>query len=864
MDLRGLAGWCAVLVVLAAGRDGRAQTTAEQIDQAADAGEALQKKGDYQGALERFRWCEAESRRGDDEKRLASALQLLGGTERLLGEYPDAEAHYREGLEHALRARDFQREAYILNNLANLFGAQGRYSETISMLREALAINTREGYRVDAAPWQNLAITYALQGDHARALDAFLQALKIYEAAGNTSKLALLHYNLGVLQVKQSNYAAAKRELLEAQTLAQKTGDQIVAAQALGDLGSVQALEGHAAEAEASLRKALELCRQFGHKVCIGENETALGNFYLRGRDTQAAGAAFERARVIFEPLNDVYNLGLALRGLGYVARVRADYKGAAEYAERAGALAKRIGDPEGEWQAEALRGLVARDAGERAVARSAFRNAVGVIEGQRGKVGGAEPEKQRFFEKAVYPYQQLAFLEAEDGRPMEALVAAERAHARVLVDMLAAGPEKVEVRMTDAERAEETRLLAAVAGLNARARRVKAAEADGARRRYEDAWGKYEAFRAGLYVTHPELRTWRGESPVVSGGDLAALVRDRRTAVIEYVCANDRTLLLVVTAGAAGPVISTFPIAIAREELGRRTERFRSMLEKRDPAFRAEAAALYRLLLGPAAGVLRGRGAIDLVADGPLWELPFQALVDPAGKYWVESVALRWTPSLSFLRDRALGQTGPRPAMDLAAFGDPANAGSPAVPLLREQVIRIASLYGAEKRTVLVGEKADEAAFRELAPGARILHLATHGIADRDNAMRSRVLLAAGASGGTGNDGWLEAWELMRLELHAEVAVLSACETGRGTSAEGEGLVGLTWALFAAGVRNVVVSQWRVESESTTALMTGLHRGLRGGADPAEALRGAALALMKDPRYRHPFYWGAFIASGS
>jgi CHAT domain-containing protein len=101
-------------------------------------------------------------------------------------------------------------------------------------------------------------------------------------------------------------------------------------------------------------------------------------------------------------------------------------------------------------------------------------------------------------------------------------------------------------------------------------------------------------------------------------------------------------------------------------------------------------------------------------------------------------------------------------------------------------------------------------------------------------------------------------------MELHADVAVLSACETGRGRVTEGEGLVGLTWALFASGVRNVVVSQWRVETESTTALMTSLHRGLRSGQTPAVALRGSVLALMKDPRYRHPFYWGAFVAAGN
>jgi len=146
------------------------------------------------------------------------------------------------------------------------------------------------------------------------------------------------------------------------------------------------------------------------------------------------------------------------------------------------------------------------------------------------------------------------------------------------------------------------------------------------------------------------------------------------------------------------------------------------------------------------------------------------------------------------------------------------------------------------------------------------VIHLATHGIADAVNALRSRVLLAPSAAGvgASSRDGWLEAWEVMRLDLRAEVVVLSACETGRGRVAEGEGLVGLTWALFASGIRHSVVTEWRVESQSTTTLMTGLYRRLRTGDAPAEALHSAILSLMKDPRYRHLYYWGPFVVAGS
>jgi CHAT domain-containing protein len=116
-------------------------------------------------------------------------------------------------------------------------------------------------------------------------------------------------------------------------------------------------------------------------------------------------------------------------------------------------------------------------------------------------------------------------------------------------------------------------------------------------------------------------------------------------------------------------------------------------------------------------------------------------------------------------------------------------------------------------------------------------------------------------------DDGRLEARELIQLPLQAELAVLSACETGRGRVGGGEGMIGLSWALLVAGARNTVVSQWRVDAASSEALMVGLHRRLlegRGERDAAVALRASARAVRADARFRHPFYWAGFALVGS
>jgi len=122
-------------------------------------------------------------------------------------------------------------------------------------------------------------------------------------------------------------------------------------------------------------------------------------------------------------------------------------------------------------------------------------------------------------------------------------------------------------------------------------------------------------------------------------------------------------------------------------------------------------------------------------------------------------------------------------------------------------------------------------------------------------------MLLAA--AGTDQQAGWLRAREIQSMQLHAELVVLSGCETGKGSFEEGEGLVGMSWAALAAGAQGSLASAWRVEASSTTEIMLAFHRNMLHGIDKAEALRRAQLNLIGTGRYRHPFYWAAFELIG-
>jgi CHAT domain-containing protein len=163
----------------------------------------------------------------------------------------------------------------------------------------------------------------------------------------------------------------------------------------------------------------------------------------------------------------------------------------------------------------------------------------------------------------------------------------------------------------------------------------------------------------------------------------------------------------------------------------------------------------------------------------------------------------------------------------------------------------------------VYVGAEAREDRAKTEAAQADILHFATHGTLNDASPMYSHLVLA---SGDKNEDGLLEAWELMQLDLKAELAVLSACETALGRFGAGEGMIGLTWAMFVAGVPSTVVSQWKVESAATRELMLGFHRQLRARkpATKAEALRQAALKLLENPATNHPFYRAGFVLVGA
>ena len=161
---------------------------------------------------------------------------------------------------------------------------------------------------------------------------------------------------------------------------------------------------------------------------------------------------------------------------------------------------------------------------------------------------------------------------------------------------------------------------------------------------------------------------------------------------------------------------------------------------------------------------------------------------------------------------------------------------------------------FDASRETVLSGRLAQY----------RIVHFATHAVLNTESPELSGVMLSTVDPQGRPRDGLLRLDDIYRLNLPADLVVLSACRTALGREIRGEGMVGLTRGFFSAGARQVLVSLWPVEDRATAELMRRFYLAMLGrGRTSAAALREAQTAMWRDEGWRSAYYWAGFSLQG-
>lgn len=881
-------------------------------------GETSAAQGHFERAVEFFERARALDAAAVNRLRLARILFNAGAVHFERGDYARAMSLYQRSLEAYERGGGSKSEiASIVYGIGAIHYLKGEYAEATEVHRRGLKLAEESGEAgALALALFGLAADYRMQGDFAAALRYYERSVRLWEQAGDDEvrraggayqvarNVSTLLRHIGTTHLLQGNHPLALRYFERVLRRDEEARDEMGMAWSLGYLGGVYRAQGRYEQALEHLGRGLRLFEKLGMRDGEARTLATLGAVQLLRGDSGRALEYFRRSLELRERMDAKEGVAGSLLGLATVYASRGEHAQALDAAGRAAALARRIGSPHVLWGALLVAGRARLALGHAAEARRDFDESISTVEGLRARVGGDEEGQELFFADKLAPYHEVVAMLAREGRDAEAFKYAEAGKGRVLLDVLRAGRERGRGRLTVAERARDEELRRAMNDLSVELRREQAAAGTRGSRvadlqsRLERARLEYSAFRASLSASHPESRVESGEARAVTTEDVAGLLPDGETAIAEYVVTERRTFLFVFTKGEgdARPSLKIHTIEITRAGLSRRAEEFRRQLAQGDLLFGRNARELYDLLLAPAEDELRGRRRLIVVPDDKLWELPFQALRTKEGGYLVERCAVAYAPSLTVLREMTLRRgsrgRGPRRETTLLAFGNPLpgdppsdrargvlmHGGAPdSLPEAERQVRALAALYGPRRSRVYTRAEASEGRVKREAGSFSVLHLATHGTLDDASPMYSSLVLTPGprgegAAAGSGEDGLLEAWELMEMRLEAELVVLSACETARGRVTPGEGLIGLSWALFVAGSPTTVVSQWKVESASTTELMLDFHRHLQEGfsrtgaahrTTKAEALRLAALRLLRGERYAHPFYWAGFVMVG-
>ena len=279
------------------------------------------------------------------------------------------------------------------------------------------------------------------------------------------------------------------------------------------------------------------------------------------------------------------------------------------------------------------------------------------------------------------------------------------------------------------------------------------------------------------------------------------------------------------------------------------------------------ELSQLYQFLIKPIAAHLPTdpNEHVIFIPHQSLFLVSFNALRDEQGKYLIENHTILTAPAIQVLaltrqqRQQASGS-------EILVVGNPEmpefpsqNGESPPplfpLPEAEAEAKAIAEIFSTQ---AITGKQATETAIAQKMPSARIIHLATHGFLDDVQGLGVPGTIALAPS--SEDNGFLTSGEIIEMKLSAQLAVLSACDTGRG-QITGDGVIGLSRSFISAGVPSVIVSLWAIPDEPTALLMTEFYRQLQQNPDKAQALRQAMLSTLK--QHPNPTEWAAFTLIG-
>jgi filamentous hemagglutinin family protein len=790
----------------------------------------------------------------------AEQIQATGAADRTEGLYALLIDCYEQNLAIAQAAENFEWQAYSLNNLAISHFVIGNYQQAIDYHQQQLQLAQEAGNQTQVGiALSGIGAAYGALGDYPTAIDYYTQGLEKISVTVAPQWRSLTLRNLGNAYLMQKDYEQAIDYQNASLTLSQSVGDRYGEMQTLGNLGNAYTSTREFDRAITYHQQSIALARELTNRLQEAQALLNLGTTHSYRRDYTQAATHHEQSLTIMRELRARLGEGIALTNLG-----------------------------------DALFNLDRLPEAEQVLFEG-----IEIWESLRAGLGNNDALKVSIFETQSATYRNLQEVLADQDKAAIALEVSERGRARAFVELIgrdAAGVdyEQFAVELPNLNQLRQTAIDQNATLVEYSIIREQAVDIPhGASEQYLNEPQESELF---IWVIAPTgdvsfRRVDLRSQPSLSNASLAELANVARQGIRGEESAPNSSTNSSSTNGSRtgdnaalnpgdlvrrlGEPSSWQPYEVTAVDLDAGTVTLShpeitlpapvalaevyAVESQRPQARRSQyhrLQQLHQILIEPIADLLPNNPneRVIFVPQEYLFLVPFAALQAADGQYLIEQHTLLTTSAIQVLE---LSQQRPVNADQTAVVvGNPAPMPGSLAPLpyAEAEAEAIAQLLNT---TAITGTDATETAVRQRLSNAQIIHLATHGLFNETHPLQGAIALAPSTADG---DGFLTAAEILDLSLNAELVVLSACNTGRG-KITGDGVVGLSRSLMAAGAPSVLVSLWQVPDDATSQLMVDFYRH-RQQFDDAQALRQSMLSIMQT--YPNPRDWAAFTLVGS
>ncbi|NEQ64361.1 MAG: CHAT domain-containing protein [Symploca sp. SIO2D2] len=734
-----------------------------------------------------------------DDSHYGFALESLGKAYYLLEQNGKSIEYYRQALVVVEKLGYIEWAGEILTQLGAASYDHGDYREAIVYQQRSLAISQNsQDYAKIILSLRYLGNCHEALGDYVKAIDYHEQCLAISRKIKIQKEEASALGNLGNAYRVLANYERSLDYHQSALSIAQKINNRSDEAKAFGNLGNTYVMLGDYAKAVEYHQKNLVIAREIEDRRGQG---AALGNLavaYQQLGDDNKAIECSEENLIIAREIEDIKREATALANLGSAYNHLGNYDRAIIYYNQSLSIRNEIEDIQGQGLALNNLGLTLWQAGRLLEAEETFRAAILVWEKLRAKLDDNDSHKISIFEEQSRTYFGLQIVLVKQQKNNLALEIAERGRARAFVELLA------------------TRLFSKSA--------------------------------AKLDIAAPSI------------AKIKQIAQSQKITLVEYSVVHDSLIFIWVIQASGEIFFHSRNIAGLKQTLdisfSNIVTQFHESLftgetqEEGSSSWKCfELQILYRILIYPIQELLPTSPdtPVVFIPQDTLFLVPFPALQDEEGTFLIEKHTIFTAPSIQVLElIQNQSKQARETSLEALVVGNPQ---MPTIPLTQEtlnplewaeaEANAIAPIFHTQPIT---GQAATKVNIVEQISKARIIHLATHGLLDdiRQLGVPGAIALAPSND----DSGFLTAGEIYHMKLNAQLVVLSACSTGRGRIT-GDGVVGLSRCLIAAGVPSIIVSLWSVNDQSTALLMVKFYQILQQGITATIALNQAQLWLL-------------------